>query len=259
MPSLPSLAIVTGTSTGIGHAVAERLLAAGWEVVGAARRDAAIAHPRYRHLTVDLIHLRDVVTVFEAEVAPLIADPVRRRIGLVNNAASLGALATIDTRDPRASLAVYALNVIVPEWLMGFVLRHTRHDCALRIVNVSSGAAQRAVPGAGVYVGTKAALRMATFNVAAELGMEPLKSRVTPDVALVAYSPGTVATPMQVEARSPTVEAFPSQPAFQKYYDSGALVPPERPAAEIAAFLDSERPPRMEERRLGDGLGRPGA
>ena len=48
------LAIVTGTSRGIGAAVAVRLLERGSDVVGIARHPAPIPHPHYRHLNIDL-------------------------------------------------------------------------------------------------------------------------------------------------------------------------------------------------------------
>ena len=48
------LALVTGTSTGIGAAVARELLKRGWQVVGVARRSPQFDRPDYRHLLLDL-------------------------------------------------------------------------------------------------------------------------------------------------------------------------------------------------------------
>ncbi len=252
MPSADRLAIVTGTSTGIGHAVALRLLHDGWDVIGVARRDPLIPNAAYRHVALDLGDLAAVTATFEREIAALVSDDRRKRIGLVNNAALLGQLATVDRCDPARTLAAYAVNVVTPNWLMGFVARHAPRDCALRILNVSSGAAQRPTPGLGDYVGTKAALRMATLNAAADFESRALHARMTHDVALLSYSPGTVDTPMQVEARSQKAAEFPAVTMFKGFHDQGALVPVERPAAEIAAFLLSDHPPKVAERRLGD-------
>lgn len=250
MSNSDRLAIVTGTSTGIGQAAATLLLAHGWDVIGVARRDAQFDGGHYRHLKLDLADLDAVTAAFERDVAPLLAG--RKRIGLVNNAALIGHLATVDAADAHEMLRTYAVNVVVPVWLMGWAARHTPRDAALRILNVSSGAAQRVTPGLGEYVGTKAALRMATLNAAADFESAALRARMTGDAAVLSYSPGTVDTPMQVEARSKSADVFPAATMFKGFHESGALVAPDRPAADMVAFLESEHPPRAAERRLGE-------
>ncbi len=252
MPASERLAIVTGTSTGIGRSVADILLDHGWDVVGVARRDPTLGHPAYRHLALDLADLDTVTATFEREVAPLVAHPGRRRVGLVNNAALVGWLGTVDGTDAREALTVYAVNVIAPVWLMGFVARFTPRDAALRVLNVSSGAAEHAIAGIGEYGGTKAALRLATLAAAADFGSAPLRDRMASDVAVLSYAPGTVDTPMQVTTRSASPDVFPAAAMFRGFHDNGQLVPPEVPAEEIVAFLESQAPPRVAERRRGE-------
>ena len=50
----PGVALVTGTSTGIGKVICEHLLGTGFEVVAMARRRTEIAHPRLHSVSVDL-------------------------------------------------------------------------------------------------------------------------------------------------------------------------------------------------------------
>lgn len=247
------LAIVTGTSSGIGNAVAFQLMSHGWAVIGVSRRDSTIPSPTYRHVKLDLGDLDALTATFENEIAPLISDDRRQRIGLVNNAALIGRLGTIDGTDANEMLRVYAVNVVAPTWLMGFVARHAPRSASLRVVNVSSGAAQRPTPGLGEYVGTKAALRMTTLSAATEFDAKGLRERAPADTALLSYSPGTVDTPMQVEARSPSADQFPAVTMFKGFYDQGQLVSPDQPARDIVAFLESEKAPRVAERRLGEG------
>ena len=252
MTSSPDrLALVTGTSAGIGAAVAHRLLERGWIVVGVSRREAAVDHANYTHAVVDLGDQTNAVTSIDRMVMPLIADPRFRRIGLVNNAAVGGQLGPIEKLQPAALLAMYAVNVVAPIRLMGLVVERSHADASLRIVNVSSGAAVRAVPGLGAYAGSKAALRMAGMVLAAELD-SPLRPGVPrPDAAIVSYEPGAVETAMQANARSLSREEFPWVEMFHRFQSSGVLVAPEGPAAEIAALLESDALPRFCERRHG--------
>ena len=129
------LALVTGTSAGVGAAVADQLLQNGWTVFGVARRARAIAHPGYRHLALDLEDVRSMARI-EDTVAPMIRHSAATRIGLVNNAAAPGPLGPIESVEPNDLLRLYAVNVAAPIWLMGLFVRHTPADSALRIVNV---------------------------------------------------------------------------------------------------------------------------
>ncbi len=251
MSNSDRLAIVTGTSRGIGRAVASLLLRHGWDVVGVSRADPGFPDGGYRHVELDLSDLDALVETFERDVAPLVSGD-RRRVGLVNNAAATGRLGTLEGTDARETMRTYAINVVAPVWLMGFVARHARRDAALRILNVSSGAAKHPGPGMGEYTGTKAALRMATLNAAADFDSEPLKGRMASDVAVLCYEPGTVDTAMQAAVRSAPTEEFPAAPMFQEFHQKGALVVPERPAREMVGFLESVEAPLIEERRLGD-------
>ena len=54
MTSDRGVALVTGTSTGIGKEICEHLLQPGYEVIAMARRRTPIEHARLRHVEVDL-------------------------------------------------------------------------------------------------------------------------------------------------------------------------------------------------------------
>ncbi len=245
------LALVTGTSTGIGLALARILLQRGWAVTGAARRPAPIDHPRYRHLSLDLSDVVRAAASLEKDIGPLLSDPRRRRIGLVNNAASADLLTHFERIEAAPLLRVYAVNAVMPVWLTALVLRKRPPGAAVRIVNLSSAAAVTAFPGMAAYCSSKAALRMAGMVLGAELASGGRGDPAAEDVAVLSYEPGLVDTPMQEAARSQPPDSFPLARMFQDFAARGALVPPELPAAEIAAFLESERESGFTERRFG--------
>jgi hypothetical protein len=70
------------------------------------------------------------------------------------------------------------------------------------------------------------------------------------DAAILSYEPGVVETDMQRYARSRSPEEFPWVSMFQDFAARGLLVPAERPAAEIVAFLESDGQAAFAERRL---------
>lgn len=242
------LAFVTGTSSGIGAALAQDLLERGWRVVGASRRAAPITHPRYSHLQLDLADLAALRKALDAQLAPLVADPAVTRLGLVNNAANEGLLGPIGQLDASLLPDIYAVNTAAPILLMGWFERHARAGRPLRIVNISTGAAVMPIPGLGAYGSSKAALRMAGMILGAELDA----SSAPPETTILSYEPGLVDTPMQAAVRTSSAEVVPSVQMFKDWAAAGTLVPPALPAAEIAEYLESDGHARWEERRLAE-------
>jgi NAD(P)-dependent dehydrogenase (short-subunit alcohol dehydrogenase family) len=250
-PQADRICVVTGTSSGIGLAVAEELLRRGWDVAGIARRPSPLHHDRYRHLRLDLADTARLEAEMEGAFGEAAGIEGRGRVGLVNGAATLEPVGP--TRDlPAAALArAFALNAVAPIWLAGFFLRRARH-APLRIVNVSSGAARRPYAGWSAYCATKAALRM-SGEVVGEEGRSFAPGTALPlDVAVVGYEPGVVDTEMQAAVRGSLAEAFPQVRRFLDLHATGRLHPPSMPAAEIADLLESDGLPPFSERRLGE-------
>mgnify|MGYP003349749368 FL=1 len=72
----------------------------------------------------------------------------------------------------------------------------------------------------------------------------------TRDVSVLSYEPGMVDTAMQQTARASEPDVLPLVDMFKAAAHEGRLVPPSRPASEIADFLESDGQPRFSERRL---------
>jgi len=246
-----SLAVVTGTSSGIGAALARRLLADGWTVVGVSRREADLRDPGYEHLVLDLGNLHALQTLVEKRLAGMLADSRWQRVGLVNNAALGGMQQGIEETDPERLAWLLSINTVAPVYLMGVAARVVPSPTPLRIVNVSSGAAHRGFAGIGDYCASKAALRLAGMSLAEELASDGRPGGRRDDARVLSYEPGVVDTPMQTRARTVDGEESPWTQPFRDFKAQGLLEKPEAVIGRIVKFLDSEDGPVFEETRFG--------
>lgn len=237
--SADRLALVTGTSSGIGLAVAKQLVERGWQVMGVARRTPQLQSANYQHLALDLADAGEASAVIGRELGRLLAERAWERVGLVNNAAVAPAGRTRNL-DAVELANAFTLNVAMPLWLIGLVVKRRPSQAQLRVANISSGAAHRGVAGLAAYCASKAALHMAGLAVAAE---------EEPGLAIYSYQPGVVDTDMQRAAREMPLDQFPSGSMFRQYHAEGRLAAPELPAADVVKFLESERAERFVEGR----------
>lgn len=239
------VAFVTGTSSGVGAAVAASLLSAGWSVVGVSRRPVEVTNPHYQHFTMDLSDTASLRGFAEENWLPLVQMKPWQRVGLVNNAAVLGALRGLKEADPQELAKVLAVNTVAPVYLMGFLAHAVPASAALRIVNISSGAATQGIAGLADYCGSKAALRLAGMALAAEFVSSDER-----DGAVLSYEPGVVDTPMQAVARDTTPEQFPSHQIFQEFAAGGNLHSPDAVVGAVVDFLASDGGPSFVEQRF---------
>lgn len=244
-------AVVTGTTSGIGLAVVRALLDRDWRVIGVARRPSELIHDAYEHVQLDLHDITALTDRLEPRLTTLFREAHFERVGLVNNAADPGLLGPVAHLDPRRLPGVLTTNVVAPVFFMGALVRHAPTRAALRIVNVSSGAAVNAFAGLAAYGASKSALRMSGMVLATELENPTDPLLVGRDIAILSYEPSTVDTPMQAFARSQSADVLPSRELFVRFAAEQRLVSPEMPAREIVAFLEGDTRQRFSERRLG--------
>jgi len=155
-------ALITGTSQGLGLALAERLLADGWIVHGFARGAQTITHERFRTHAVDVTDESAV----RAAVAT-IAESGRIDL-LINNAgaASMNALLLTPGAIAESLMRVNYLGTFHCLQAVGKVMVRQR---AGRIVNVTTVAVPLSLEGEAAYVASKAAVEALTKVAAKEL------------------------------------------------------------------------------------------
>lgn len=234
------LAIVTGTSSGIGKALAERLVADGWKVIGVARREVKFEGD-YQHVQLDLSDPAAAAQLgprLEAEMAFASFS----RLALVNNAATPGQKRSYGEQSHQATFRNIAINLSAPMALMDLVVRIRPDGAALRVVNISSGLAHRPLGGIADYCSSKAGLHMAGEVLAAE-GHE--------NTAVLSYSPGGVDTEMQQSLRGEQSADFTSVDVFRAMHEEGQLAPAEAVIGPIMAFLENDTISGFHQERFG--------
>lgn len=205
----PRLAVVTGVSSGIGAAIAERLLRDGWRVVGISRSAPAIAAEGFVHRSADL----------SDPDGPRAAMEGLRPAALVHAAGLLrtGPLGRLDAADGEA---MWRLHVSAAAALAD--LAAPSMPDGGRVVLVGSRTASGAA-GRSQYAATKAALLGMARSWAAELAPRGITVNVV--------APAATETPM---LRDPARAAVPP-----RLPPIGRFIRPDEVAA-LTAFLLSD-------------------
>ena len=204
-------AVVTGTSSGIGRAIADRLLGAGWRVTGIDRATATIGHSNFLGLTADLA---DSIAVGEAIEAVGSVSALVHAAGYMR----VGKLAALDQED---GLGMWRVHVLAAEILANSIA--PRMTDGGRIVLIGSRTANGAA-GRSQYAATKAAL----VGLARSWAIELAPRRVTVNV----IAPAATDTPfLRDPHRSGSAPIVPPM---------GRYVTPEEVAAATAFLLSPE-------------------
>lgn len=213
-------AVVTGTASGIGAAIADRLIAAGWLVDGIDTAPQA-ARPGFRPITGD---------VSDGELLEQVAsgghdDPILR--GWVNNAAIALPGSLLDA-DPADVERTFSVNLLAYFWGCAAAVRQFGTSGG-SIVNVSSIHGSRGFPGWAAYDAAKGGVEALTRSVAVEYGAAGVRAN--------ALAPGVIGTPMMDAVERDVGVSTETQRAFQPLLRIGT--PAE--VADLAEFLLSER------------------
>ena len=155
--------LITGTSRGLGMALARHYLERGHTVIGCARSEGALSHPSYHHFHLDVGDPQAVLDFFSE---------VRAQFGrldaLINNAgiARMNAFALT----PEASLeSIFRVNVWGTFFCSQKAIKLLRKAPHPRIVNFSSVAVPLQLEGEAAYAASKSAVETLTRIMAREL------------------------------------------------------------------------------------------
>lgn len=159
----PRHILITGTSRGIGLALARHYLELGETVIGCSRSEACITHPSYHHFRLDVGRHDAVLDFFRT---------LRTRIdkldAVINNAgvARMNAFALT----PESSLeSIFRVNVFGTFFCCQKAIGLLRKSEHPRIVNFTSVAVPLQLEGEAAYAASKSAVETLTKIMAREL------------------------------------------------------------------------------------------
>lgn len=181
------VALVTGASSGIGHATAKALQNAGYRVFGTSRRAVAERSEDITMLTCDVTD--------EMSVAKLVEDVLADagRIDLLVNNAGIGLLGGAEESSTAQAQALFNVNVFGVLRMTNAVLPAMRRQGKGRIVNLSSVLGLIPAPYSALYASTKHAIEgysesldheLRTFGIRVVL-VEPAYTRTSFEENLV--------------------------------------------------------------------------
>src|SRR6202162_1526662 len=148
-----SIALVTGASSGIGKATAERLATAGYKVYGTSRRGAQTGQRRFRMLPLDVTSDESVT----AAVGELIRSEGRIDL-LVNNAGFGVAPAGAEESSIEQARSIFDTNFFGIVRMTRAVVPHMRRQGSGRIINIGSVLGLLPAPYMALYAASKHAI-----------------------------------------------------------------------------------------------------
>ncbi|HZS66312.1 MAG TPA: oxidoreductase [Burkholderiales bacterium] len=148
-----SIALVTGASSGIGEATAERLALAGYRVYGTSRRRAAAGQRSFEMLPLDVTSDESV----EAAVREVVRLDGRIDL-LVNNAGFSIAPAGAEESSMAQARSIFDTNFFGIVRMTRAVVPHMRRQGAGRIINIGSVLGFLPAPYMALYAATKHAI-----------------------------------------------------------------------------------------------------
>ena len=168
-PLTDKIALVTGSSRGIGRAIAERLGQDGATVIVTYHDNADRAHDVAQSIghgsVAAQLDVREVASV--RNLFTTVIDQFGRLDILVNNAAGINVFKPTHTLSEDEYDSMFQITRGV-YFALQQAVEHLADNG--RIVNISTGGTSMAIPAGGAYAGSKAAIEQFSNSLAKEIG-----------------------------------------------------------------------------------------
>lgn len=242
MPHDPSVAtataprgaiLITGPTRGLGLELFRLLAAHRWTLIAVGRQMARIAQlaaeAQCDVITVeaDFVALHQDVPLrdFEARILGALEQAAAERVLFLNSAGMIDPIGRVGTVALSGLRDAMSVNFQAPAAITSACIRYARpRHAQVHVLNISSGAALRPLPGWGGYCASKAAIRHF---------LDVTVSEASVALSVEHLDPGVLDTQMQATIRSAAPEDFPQVARFVDLKDSGQLKSPLEVAQQI--------------------------
>ena len=160
--------LITGTSRGLGLALARHFCEKGWQVIGLSRNGSEYRHAGYTDKCVDLTVEQDIAELFLALRAE------RRRLDVLVNNAGIKSDSLIMMTSSRLANEMMQVNFLGTFRVTREAVKLMKRQRFGRIINISSMAVPLGSHGTGVYAATKAAIDQFSRSLARECARDDI-------------------------------------------------------------------------------------
>lgn len=219
---MAKISVITGTSRGIGKALALELAQRGLTVFAISQNENPLKD--LQKLNPDKINIIPADITTDAGQAKIQAALQDVKIDyLINNAGIIHPIGLLHHASNNAIRKLFETNLLAPIFLTNSLISRFNAEGA-RILNMTSVAGDEAVAGIGAYCAAKAALNIWTAT---------LKNELPSYIVSADVIPGEVDTDMQNDLRNAPIKIFPLATEFQEAKKQKTLIP----ASICAEFL----------------------
>ena len=214
--------VITGISSGLGEKIVKELISNKEMIIGIGRRlnqyqklESQSDNNQFHFLECDLSKSSDV-TNLSTRLEKLLRREYSELI-FINNAGIIEPINKIGQFSNNDTVYEHInVNYTSPVIIINSLVSLLDENMKLKILNISSGAAERAIEGWGLYCSTKRAIKM----------FLDVLNNENNNVDIKHIDPGVMNTKMQKMIRNSQEGDFPSVNQFRKYKEAGNLLNP---------------------------------
>ncbi len=228
--------IITGTSKGLGEALALRLLKEGNTLFCSSRKrnENLIKSANEKNVAIhyfekDLSSTEGIKEIMD-QIFNVVDLENTEHISFINNAGIISPIKQFGKLTEKEIIENVNINLISPMIITNyFMSKLANFKGDKRIINISSGAGKKPVPSWGSYCVSKAGIDMITQVIASEEKEDGLK--------VISFAPGVMDTNLQIDVRSTNSDDFEMLDTFNGLKENGKLLDANYVAEKVESLL----------------------